>query len=85
MPAPVVVFTSSANRNLRDKVLTLGAVEFIEKSMFIEEFERAVNGMVEHWVNSGNAAGSEVHTVNARLRRMPAQCDIRKDGSDPLE
>jgi DNA-binding response OmpR family regulator len=50
---PVVVFTSSRNEAESERVLALGAREFIHKPTNIEAFISAVRGIVERWGAGG--------------------------------
>jgi DNA-binding response OmpR family regulator len=50
---PVVVFTSSRNEAESERVLALGAREFIHKPTNIDAFTRAVRGIVERWGQDG--------------------------------
>jgi DNA-binding response OmpR family regulator len=50
---PVVVFTSSRNEAESERVLALGAREFIYKPTNIEAFISAVRGIVERWGAGG--------------------------------
>lgn len=55
---PVVVFSSSMNDAERDRVLALGAREFIQKPIDIDAFTRAVCGIIERWGREGKSVGS---------------------------
>src|ERR1700730_8698098 len=46
---PVVVFSSSANPTEKVRSLALGARESVSKPMDLDEFTRAVRGIVERW------------------------------------
>lgn len=54
---PVVVFSSSLNDAERDRVLELGAREFVQKPSDIDEFAAAVRGIVERHQEEGESAG----------------------------
>ncbi|HLG97251.1 MAG TPA: response regulator [Bryobacteraceae bacterium] len=47
--APVVVFTSSSNPHDRERALELGAKEYIEKPMDLNEYTRVVPQIVRRW------------------------------------
>ena len=57
---PVVVFSSSTIAAERERVLALGAREFVEKPTDIEEFSRVLLGIVQRWGkdNKGAARGA---------------------------
>lgn len=55
---PIVVFTSSPNPDDRERCLALGAREYVQKPMDVEEFQDAVRGMLLRWLSPGAAAGS---------------------------
>jgi CheY-like chemotaxis protein len=55
---PVVVFSSSLNDTERERVLALGAREFIQKPTDLEEFSQVVSGLVKRYGGSG-AGGSK--------------------------
>ena len=46
---PVVVFSASLNDAERARALALGAREFIEKPNDVDEFIRAVRGIIDRW------------------------------------
>jgi two-component system, response regulator len=46
---PVVVFSSSTNEREKQRVLALGAREFVSKSSDLYEFSELVCGMVRRW------------------------------------
>lgn len=50
---PVVVFSSSTIAAERERVLALGAREFVEKPTDISEFSRVLLGIVERWGKGG--------------------------------
>jgi DNA-binding response OmpR family regulator len=50
----VVVFSSSLNDSERDRVLALGACEFIQKPTEIEAFTAAVSGIIDRYAGPGN-------------------------------
>jgi DNA-binding response OmpR family regulator len=52
---PVVVFSSTSNDAERERVLALGAREFIEKPTDIQEFIDAVCGIVERYAGPGQS------------------------------
>lgn len=51
---PVVVFSSSLDSAEKDRVLELGAREFVGKPTKLEAYVRAVRGIIERW--GGQAA-----------------------------
>ena len=58
---PVVVFSSSLNEAEQQRVLALGAREFISKPTDIEAFIDVITGIVQKWAvpeASGTASGS---------------------------
>lgn len=52
---PVVVFSSTSNEAERERVLSLGAREFIEKPTDIKAFVAAVCGIVERYSGPGHS------------------------------
>src|SRR5579863_6476428 len=61
MNIPVVVFSSSLNDAERERVLALGAREFIQKPTDIEDFTKAVCDMIERYAGrGGNKAANGV-------------------------
>ena len=57
---PVVVFSSSLRDAERERVIELGAREFIQKPTDIAEFSAAVCGIIERWAlrRNENACGA---------------------------
>jgi DNA-binding response OmpR family regulator len=57
--APVVVFTSSANPQFRQRALELGAKDYVQKPIHLAEYREAVSHMVQRWAwPEGNAASA---------------------------
>jgi CheY-like chemotaxis protein len=52
---PVVVFSSSLNEAEQDRVLALGAREFVQKPTDIEAFSSAVAGIVKRYAQLGDS------------------------------
>lgn len=50
--APVVVFTVSSNPEHRRRALELGAKEYFEKPIDLEEYQRVVHQIVQNWAAS---------------------------------
>ena len=60
LDTPVVVFSSSLNEAEKQRVLALGAREFISKPTDIQDFVDAVSGILQKWAGpaaSGIASG----------------------------
>ena len=54
---PIVIFSSSHNPEHRKQALELGANEYVQKPIGLDEFTRAVCGIVEKWgMRDGNGA-----------------------------
>jgi chemotaxis family two-component system response regulator Rcp1 len=47
---PVVVFSASENEADVDRVLSLGAKEFVHKPLDLDDYKSAVTGMIQKWV-----------------------------------
>ncbi|MGP0073605.1 MAG: response regulator [Bryobacteraceae bacterium] len=58
MDIPVVVFSSSLNDAERERVLALGAREFIQKPTDIEAFTKAVCDLVQRYAGSGGSTAA---------------------------
>ena len=56
---PVVVFSSTSNEAERERVLALGAREFIQKPTDIEAFTAAVCGIIERYAGPGESKSAE--------------------------
>jgi DNA-binding response OmpR family regulator len=54
LKVPVVVFSSSLRDAERERVIELGAREFIQKPTDITAFSAAVCGIIERWAKHGN-------------------------------
>ena len=63
MDIPVVVFSSSLNDAERERVLALGAREFIQKPTDIEDFTRAVCDMIERHAGAGGNKAADGMSV----------------------
>jgi CheY-like chemotaxis protein len=54
IPTPIVVFSSSLNETERERALSLGAREFVQKPADIGEFTEVVCGIVKRYVGPGD-------------------------------
>jgi CheY-like chemotaxis protein len=52
---PVVVFSASQNEADRDRVLSLGAKDFVRKPLDLEDYKTAVAEMVQKWAGHDRA------------------------------
>ncbi len=55
---PVVVFSASQNEAGIDRVLSLGAKDFVRKSLNPDDYKTAVTSIVQRWAG-GNSADME--------------------------
>ncbi len=55
---PVVVFSSSVDAAERERVLALGAREFIHKPIDMGAYAREVQGIIERWSGNQKACGA---------------------------
>ena len=46
---PIVVFTSSSNPSERERALAAGAKDYVVKPTGLDDFMKAVQGIVERW------------------------------------
>lgn len=60
LDTPVVVFSSSLNEAERDRVLALGAREFVQKPTDVDAFSAAVYGIVERYAHPGGQTAGGV-------------------------
>jgi DNA-binding response OmpR family regulator len=58
MDTPVVVFSSTSSERERERALSLGAREFIQKPSDLDSFTQALYGIVQRYAGPGAAAGS---------------------------
>jgi CheY-like chemotaxis protein len=57
--APVVVFSSSVNPDEVRQAMELGAREFVQKPIEVEEFAHALKKIVQDWIGPKSAACGE--------------------------
>jgi DNA-binding NtrC family response regulator len=59
--APVVIFSSEGNQAEIARAMQLGACEFVQKPIDLDEFAEAIKGVVERWARKANSATGSVN------------------------